>query len=114
VTRGAAPARREPERTCVGCRVKAGKAALVRVVRAQEGIPRIDPTGRAPGRGAYVHPSRDCLDQALRRGALFRALRVASDPRWAASLVEAFEPVIAPDAGDGHERAPQAGRRGAG
>jgi uncharacterized protein len=36
---------------------------------------RVDPVGRAPGRGAYVHRDPACLDAALRRGALARALR---------------------------------------
>ncbi|MCZ9338356.1 YlxR family protein, partial [Streptomyces sp. TRM76130] len=29
-----------------------------------------------PGRGAYVHPTQVCLDQAVRRRAFPRALRV--------------------------------------
>jgi uncharacterized protein len=32
---------------------------------------------RLPGRGAWLHPSPDCLDLALRRRALVRALRLA-------------------------------------
>ena len=34
-----------------------------------------DPAARLPGRGAYVHPSRSCLDLAVRRRAFARALR---------------------------------------
>ena len=30
---------------------------------------------RLAGRGAYLHPRRRCLDQAMKRGALQRALR---------------------------------------
>jgi uncharacterized protein len=36
----------------------------------------VDEQARRPGRGAYLHPSLDCLDQAERRRALPRALRV--------------------------------------
>jgi predicted RNA-binding protein YlxR (DUF448 family) len=35
----------------------------------------MDPTGRAPGRGAYVCRTSDCLDKAIIKGALSRALR---------------------------------------
>jgi hypothetical protein len=65
----------EPERSCVGCRGRAPKAELLRVVRSRDGV-RVDPLGRAPGRGAYVHRDQGCVDVAVRRGALARALRV--------------------------------------
>jgi predicted RNA-binding protein YlxR (DUF448 family) len=65
----------EPERSCVGCRERAPKAELLRIVRTTEGA-RVDPLGRAPGRGAYVHRDPACVDAAVRRGALATALRV--------------------------------------
>jgi len=65
----------EPERSCVGCRKRAPKAELLRVVRSAEGA-RVDPLGRAPGRGAYVHRDAVCVGLALRRGALAGALRM--------------------------------------
>ena len=73
------PARipREPIRTCVGCRLEAGKRGLVRVVRGSDGVARVDPTGRAHGRGAYLHTEAGCIEQARRRRALERALRAA-------------------------------------
>ena len=36
---------------------------------------RPDPDGRAPGRGAHLHPTTECLDLAVRRRAFTRALR---------------------------------------
>jgi len=68
---------RVPERTCVGCRGRAPKIDLLRVVRSLSGDIRIDPEGRAAGRGAYVHRSDACVELALRRGALARALRTS-------------------------------------
>ncbi|WP_079174807.1 YlxR family protein [Streptomyces malaysiense] len=63
-----------PERTCVGCRQRAAKDDLLRIVRSEdECVP--DPRGTLPGRGAYLHPALVCLDQAVRRRALPRALR---------------------------------------
>ncbi|MHB8341079.1 MAG: YlxR family protein [Mycobacteriales bacterium] len=62
-----------PERTCVGCRERAAKSELLRVVTAGgEVIP--DWRARRPGRGAYLHPRPACLDAAERRRALPRAL----------------------------------------
>jgi uncharacterized protein len=64
-----------PERTCVGCRSRAPAADLLRVV-ARDGVAVPDPARRLPGRGAHLHPDPACLDQADRRRALPRALRV--------------------------------------
>ena len=36
----------------------------------------IDPTGRLAGRGAYVCLGTDCLDLAITKGALARALEI--------------------------------------
>ena len=33
-----------------------------------------DPTATAPGRGAHVHPTRECYELAVRRKAFIRAL----------------------------------------
>jgi len=63
-----------PQRTCVGCRLVMPKRTLSRVVRTPEGV-QLDPSGKANGRGAYVHNSRDCWQRAL-KGALANALRV--------------------------------------
>ena len=73
--------RRVGVRTCVGCRERATKLDLLRVVAQDRGsgleaVP--DPTGRAPGRGAHLHPDPACLALALRRRSLPRALRTGS------------------------------------
>ncbi|PZT68428.1 YlxR family protein [Streptomyces sp. SW4] len=72
---GRTRARACPERTCVGCRERAVKKELLRIV-AIEGECVPDLRGTLPGRGAYVHPATVCLDQAVRRRAFPRALRV--------------------------------------
>ncbi|MFF3330119.1 YlxR family protein [Streptomyces sp. NPDC002888] len=72
---GRTHARACPERTCVGCRERAAKDDLLRIVAIKDAcVP--DPRGTLPGRGAYVHPALVCLDQAVRRRAFTRALRV--------------------------------------
>jgi predicted RNA-binding protein YlxR (DUF448 family) len=86
--------RPEPERTCVGCRQKATKGSLVRIVRTADGKLRVDPTGKVPGRGAYVHRARECASVALHKGALARTLKVALGAEEVASLVAEIEEVL--------------------
>ncbi|MGG8407616.1 YlxR family protein [Streptomyces sp. 12297] len=87
---GRTQARACPERTCVGCRKRAAKSDLLRIV-AIEGECAPDPRGTLPGRGAYVHPALVCLDLAVRRRAFPRALRVpeALDTAELRKVVEA-------------------------
>ena len=61
-----------PLRQCVGCREMKPKKELVRVVRSPEGVISIDTKGKAPGRGAYVCPSQQCLKRAVKSKALER------------------------------------------
>lgn len=68
--------RRVPQRTCIACRSTEAKRGLVRVVRTPDGRVVLDPTGKANGRGAYVHESRACWDEALKKDRLGRALKV--------------------------------------
>jgi hypothetical protein len=65
-----------PVRTCVGCRAKRPKGALVRIALGPDGVVSIDREGSAaPGRGAYVCPEEACIERATRSGALRRSLR---------------------------------------
>ncbi|WP_297781779.1 YlxR family protein [Aeromicrobium sp.] len=69
----------EVVRTCVGCRQRADKTTLVRVVAVQESTTVVvtpDLHGTLPGRGAHLHPTARCLELATRRKAFGRALRV--------------------------------------
>ena len=71
----------EPVRTCLGCRSRADASALLRIV-AGEGEVLPDPSATLPGRGAWVHPTTSCIENAAKRRAFGRALRVteALDP----------------------------------
>ena len=66
--------RKIPMRMCVGCREMKPKGMLLRVVKPQEGDAHIDRVGKAPGRGAYVCNSIECLKKAQKTRALDRAL----------------------------------------
>jgi uncharacterized protein len=63
-----------PVRTCVGCGGKTSQGDLVRV-KAEDGNVIVD-LQRSGGRGAWLHPAVPCLDRAVKRRALGRALRV--------------------------------------
>jgi len=47
---------------------------LLRVVRTPTGEIAMDPSGRAAGRGAYVCRTAECIDNAIKKSALSRAL----------------------------------------
>jgi len=66
-----------PQRTCIGCRTVLAKRELVRLVRTPEGV-KLDTTGKAAGRGAYVHNIRSCWEQAL-KGPINHALRMETN-----------------------------------
>lgn len=60
---------------CVGCRGRAAKSDLLRLV-VVEGAVVLDFRGRLPGRGASLHPDLGCLELAERRRAFPRAFRL--------------------------------------
>jgi predicted RNA-binding protein YlxR (DUF448 family) len=70
------PQRRKhvPQRTCVGCHTVLPKRSLIRIVRSAQGV-RVDPTGKASGRGAYLHDNKSCWERGL-KGALSHALKI--------------------------------------
>ena len=64
----------EPVRTCVGCRARADRSSLLRiVVRDFELV--ADTAAVLPGRGAWLHPQIQCYQLAVKRRAFGRALR---------------------------------------
>ena len=69
----------EAVRTCLGCRQRAPRSSLMRVV-ARDGVVVADALARFPGRGAWVHSTRDCIETATERRAWARALRFADGP----------------------------------
>jgi predicted RNA-binding protein YlxR (DUF448 family) len=85
-----AKVRHIPQRLCVACRQMRPKRDLVRVVRTPAREVRVDPTGKASGRGAYVCPSGECAEVAVREGRLAHALEVPIPPTVAEELLAAI------------------------
>ena len=68
--------RKIPQRQCMGCRERADKRSLIRVVRLTDGNVTLDFSGKLNGRGAYICPKMECLQKARKSKALERSLEV--------------------------------------
>ncbi|WP_309818329.1 YlxR family protein [Pseudarthrobacter sulfonivorans] len=70
----------QPQRTCIGCRKKAPRSELLRLVAEGSGSTAVlvDERRRMAGRGAWLHPSETCLALAVKRRAFGRALNGAT------------------------------------
>ena len=73
-------AKRQPQRTCLGCREVKPKRELLRIVRTPQGEIEFDPTGKKSGRGAYVCPNPECLKQLFKKNRLEKSLGVEPPP----------------------------------
>ena len=80
-----------PLRMCVGCREMKEKKSLIRVVRSPEGELSLDPTGKKPGRGAYVCREGECLARAIRQRQLERQLSAEMTPEVSEALKRELE-----------------------
>lgn len=78
-------------RMCVGCREMKEKRALLRIVKCAEGAISFDRVGKAPGRGAYICRSKECLDKARRQHQLERALETRIDDAVYDQLMEEID-----------------------
>ena len=65
-----------PQRTCIGCNSQKNKNELIRIVKNKEGVIRIDKTGKAQGRGAYICNNIECLEKAIKTRRLERTFEV--------------------------------------
>ncbi|NLY66347.1 MAG: YlxR family protein [Tissierellia bacterium] len=65
-----------PMRKCVACNENKPKKELIRVVRNTEGVVQVDLTGRVNGRGAYICPDLDCLEQVKKSKRLSKTLEI--------------------------------------
>ena len=70
-----------PKRMCVVCRDMKEKKELVRVVHSKDGETKIDLTGKANGRGAYICKSKECIEQCQKRKCFERAFSTEINPR---------------------------------
>lgn len=64
-----------PGRTCTACRRVKQKNELIRVVKTSDGNVKVDPAGKADGRGAYVCRQADCIETACGKRTVNRTLK---------------------------------------
>ncbi len=122
---------RGPVRTCIGCRRRDSQAALVRIVALPDPAPvvsasddtgrcgdirttsarvALDPARRTPGRGAHLHPDPSCVERAVTRRAIPRALRLTGSvdlsevTTWAEGLAASDRQTEGQDMEAGHTR----------
>ena len=67
--------RREPERTCVGCRTSRPRAELIRYVLSPAQQLLVDYRQKLPGRGVYTCCDLACVARAVERRQLQRGLK---------------------------------------
>ncbi len=53
------------------------KRKMIRVLKTSEGEIVIDKTGKKNGRGAYLCPSKECFEKAVKNKGLERSLKIA-------------------------------------
>jgi predicted RNA-binding protein YlxR (DUF448 family) len=81
-------------RTCVGC---GGRDEQRRLVRVQMSSGRLEVVETSHGgRSAYVHRRLDCVERVGRGRLLRRSLRLESDGRQRAALVEELKASLRP------------------
>ncbi|MCH9037771.1 MAG: YlxR family protein [Chloroflexi bacterium] len=85
--------RHDPQRSCVICGRKTSKRELTRLCANPDGSVTVDPTGKSPGRGAYVCSEGQCAGKGLNRGRLEHVLRTKLDEdNWERILSEVSAP----------------------
>lgn len=80
-----------PMRQCVGCREMKQKSQLVRVVKSPQGDIQLDPSGKLPGRGAYLCVEEACLKKTQKIRALERGFSAPIAPEIFQALEQSLE-----------------------
>ena len=61
---------------CISCREMKEKKSLIRVVKTPEGEIKVDTTGKVNGRGSYLCKDINCINQAIKKKQISRALEM--------------------------------------
>ncbi len=80
-----------PLRKCLGCNEMKAKKELIRVVKNQEGEIKVDLTGKAHGRGAYICLDKECFLKAKKTKALNRAFQCNVDDSVYENLIQEID-----------------------
>lgn len=69
-----------PMRMCIGCQEMKPKKELIRVVKTPGNSIELDNTGKRAGRGAYICPSNECLQKAVKAKRMEKSLGQSMPP----------------------------------
>ena len=87
--------RKNPQRRCTGCREMFDKSQLLRIVRAEseDGSVsyKLDATGKANGRGAYICKNAACFANTAKSKGLERSFKAAIPPQVYESIAAELE-----------------------
>jgi len=86
--------RRKIERLCIVCRKKKNKEELIRIVKTPEGLIKIDPLKKLPGRGAYICSTIDCVNKLKKENSLIHALKVKITREQLAEIKKELESLL--------------------
>jgi predicted RNA-binding protein YlxR (DUF448 family) len=79
-----------PIRTCIACRQPQSKKQLLRIVKTPQGEIKLDFTGRANGRGAYVCYNDQCINKVVTKKLLNREFETNIDASVYTRLLEEY------------------------
>lgn len=80
--------RKVPLRKCVVSGEMKSKKEMIRIVRSKEGEVSIDPSGKKPGRGAYVSIEPEVAKKAREEDILSRVLNVKISDEFYQELID--------------------------
>lgn len=72
-------ARKIPLRKCIGCMASKQKKELIRIVKSKDGEIKLDVTGKANGRGAYICNDIECFKKVHKKRGLNKAFQQEVD-----------------------------------
>ena len=83
-----------PLRQCIGCGEMKNKREMIRILKTEgEGI-ILDATGRKNGRGAYICPSQECLQRAVKSRGLDRSFKMTVPREVYVTLEKEMEQLV--------------------
>lgn len=80
--------RKIPMRKCVVSNEMKPKKDMLRVVRSKEGVVSIDPTGKLPGRGAYLSIEPEVVQKSWNKQILDKVLECKLDDAFYQELLD--------------------------
>ncbi len=83
--------RKLPLRKCVVSGAMKPKKEMIRIVRSKEGTISMDPSGKMPGRGAYVSIEPEVVQDAWDRKVLDKVLETSLEDSFYAELLAYVE-----------------------